>query len=45
MTALGIARYNDAASLEAASANLMVISLDEVAVDELAEGRLCRRLT
>jgi beta-phosphoglucomutase len=45
MTALGIARYNDAASLEAAGANLVVTSLDEVAVDELAEGRLCRRLT
>ena len=43
MTALGIARYNDAASLEAAGADLVVTSLGEVAVDELAKGRLCRR--
>jgi beta-phosphoglucomutase len=45
MTGLDAARYNDEASLEAAGANLVVTSLDEVAVDELAEGRLCRRLT
>ena len=45
MTGLGVARFNDAASLEAAGANLVVTSLDEVAVNELAEGRLCRRPT
>jgi beta-phosphoglucomutase-like phosphatase (HAD superfamily) len=45
MTGLGVARYNDEAWLEAAGANLVVTSLDEVAVDQLADGRLCRRLT
>jgi beta-phosphoglucomutase len=43
MAGLGIARFNDAASLQAAGANLVVTSLDEVAVNELAEGRLARR--
>ena len=45
MTALGVARFNDAASLEAAGANLVVTSLDDVALDALADGRLCRRPT
>jgi beta-phosphoglucomutase len=45
MTALGVARYNDAALLVAAEADIVVTSLDEISVDELAEGRLCRRLT
>ncbi len=43
MTALGIARHSDAALLRAAGADLVVAGLDEIAVDELAEGRLCRR--
>lgn len=43
MTALGVARHSDAALLRAAGADLVVTSLDEIAVYELAEGRLCRR--
>jgi hypothetical protein len=43
MTALGVARHSDAALLGAAGADLVVTSLDEIAVDELADGRLCRR--
>ena len=43
MTGLGVARLGDAALLRAADANLVVNSLDEVDVDELAAGRLCRR--
>jgi beta-phosphoglucomutase len=43
MMALGIARHNDAALLWAAGADLVVTNLDEVVVDELANGRLCRR--
>ncbi len=42
MTALGVARHGDAASLRTAGADLVVTSLDEVTVDELAEGRMCR---
>jgi beta-phosphoglucomutase len=45
MTALGVARLRDAALLQAAGANLVVTSLDEVTVDELADGRLWRRAT
>ncbi|MDR3534565.1 MAG: HAD-IA family hydrolase [Rhodopila sp.] len=45
MAALGVARHSDAAMLWAAGADLVVTSLDEVAVDELSEGRLCRRPT
>lgn len=45
MTALGVARHSDAASLRAAGADLVVTGLDDVAVDELAGGRLCRRRT
>jgi beta-phosphoglucomutase len=44
MTGLGIAKYDDAALLVAAGANLVVTSLDEVAVDAFTEGRLGRRL-
>jgi beta-phosphoglucomutase len=44
MAGLGVARYDDAALLVAAGANLVVTSLDEVAVDALADGRLGRRL-
>jgi beta-phosphoglucomutase len=43
MTALGVARHSDAALLQTAGADLMVTSLDDVAVDELAGGRMCRR--
>jgi beta-phosphoglucomutase-like phosphatase (HAD superfamily) len=43
MTALGVARHSDAALLRAAGADLVVTGLDEIAVDELADGRLCRR--
>ncbi len=45
MAALGVARLGDAALLRAAGADLVVTSLDEVAVDELVDGRLCRRPT
>jgi beta-phosphoglucomutase len=43
MTALGVARLCDASLLLAAGAHLVVTSLDEIAIDELAHGRLCRR--
>jgi beta-phosphoglucomutase len=43
MTALGVARLGDAAPLGAAGADLVVTSLDEIAVEELAGGRLRRR--
>jgi beta-phosphoglucomutase-like phosphatase (HAD superfamily) len=42
MLALGVARQDDAALLEAASADLVVRSLDAVVVDALVEGRLVR---
>src|SRR5438270_6251155 len=42
MLALGVARQDDAALLEAAGADLVVTALDEVAPDALAEGRLAR---
>jgi beta-phosphoglucomutase len=45
MAALGVARLKDAAVLQAAGADLVVTSLDEVAIDELLDGRLCRRTT
>jgi beta-phosphoglucomutase len=45
MTALGIARRGDAALLRAAGADLVVTSLDEIAINELADGQLCRRPT
>lgn len=43
MAGLGVARKNDAAGLASAGANIVVTSLDEVALDQLAEGRLNRR--
>jgi hypothetical protein len=43
MSPLGIARNHDESLLQAAGADLVVTSFDEVAVDELAQGRLCRR--
>jgi len=42
MAALGIARLGDAALLQAAGADLVVTSLDDVAVDRLVHGRLER---
>jgi HAD superfamily hydrolase (TIGR01509 family) len=43
MAPLGIARNGDEALLEADGAELVVKSFDEVALDDLAQGRLCRR--
>ena len=43
MEGLGVARKNDAAGLRTAGAEIVVTSLDDIAVDELAEGRLRRR--
>jgi beta-phosphoglucomutase len=43
MTALAVARLGDAALLRWADADLVVTSLDEIAIDELAAGRLRRR--
>lgn len=43
MAALGVARLGDAALLQAAGANLVVASLDEVDTAELAYGRLFRQ--
>jgi len=43
MAGLGVARHDDAAGLQKAGATIVVTSLDEVSVDELAEGRLLRR--
>ena len=45
MSALGVARLGDAGLLEAAHADLVVPSLDDVDVEQLANGRLTRRLT
>jgi len=45
MTALGVARLRDAVLLRAAGADVVVTSLDEIEIDELADGRLCRRPT
>ena len=39
MAALGVARHGDAALLWAAGADLVVTSLDDVAIEELAAGR------
>lgn len=45
MAAIGVARLNDEALLEAAGADLVVASLDDVALDALAAGRLEHRRT
>ena len=42
MTGLGVARLGDADLLRAAQANLVVSSLDDIALRDLAVGRLCR---
>ncbi len=44
MAALGVARLGDTATLASAGADLVVTSLDDIALDGLAQGRLCRRL-
>jgi beta-phosphoglucomutase-like phosphatase (HAD superfamily) len=43
MTALGIDRVGDGDLLWKAGADLVVASLDEIALEALSEGRLCRR--
>lgn len=43
MLAIGVARLNDEALLEAAGADLVVTSLDDVDIAALAQGRLQRR--
>jgi beta-phosphoglucomutase len=43
MAALGVARRDDAHLLQAAGADLIVPSLDDIAIDELAAGELRRR--
>jgi hypothetical protein len=45
MAALGVARLGDEALLRAAGADLVVTSLDAVAVEALVEGRLFARAT
>jgi beta-phosphoglucomutase len=45
MAALGVARLKDASELRAAGADLVVTSLDDVAIDALADGRLGQRAT
>jgi len=45
MAALGVARLGDADPLHRAGADLVVTTLDEIDVDALAQGRLCRRAT
>jgi len=44
MAALGVARLDDAKSLWAAGADLVVTSLDDIDLDQLCIGRLCRRI-
>jgi beta-phosphoglucomutase len=43
MAALGVARLKDASELRAAGADLVVTSLDDVSIEALVHGRLCRR--
>ena len=43
MAPLGIARIDDEPLLKAAGADLVVKSFDEIAIDDLAQGLLCRR--
>jgi beta-phosphoglucomutase-like phosphatase (HAD superfamily) len=45
MAALGVARADDAELLEAAGADLVVTTLDDVDLDRLTEGRLAVRST
>ena len=43
MTVVGVARLNDSDLLRAAGADLVVTSLDEIDIDDIAMGRLSRR--
>ena len=43
MAAVGVVRLNDQALLNEAGADLVVTSLDDVAVNALSEGRLDRQ--
>jgi beta-phosphoglucomutase len=43
MAGVGIARFDDAASLSSAGAQLVVTTLDDVSTDALAQGRIERR--
>lgn len=43
MTALGVARLHDAAGLHAEGADVVVTTLDEIAIEQLVTGRLTRR--
>ena len=43
MAALGVARLDDEALLHEAGADLVVTSLDDMALEGLAQGRLERR--
>jgi len=43
MAPLGIARNDDEPLLQAAGADLVVKGFDEISIDDLAQGRLCRR--
>lgn len=43
MAGLGVARLGDAALLASQGADLVVATLDEVALGDLADGRLCRQ--
>ncbi len=45
MTALGVARLGDAAPLWAAGADIVVTTLDQIAIEKLVEGKLYRRPT
>jgi len=45
MTALGVARRGDADPLHRADANLVVATLDDIDINALTEGRLCRSVT
>lgn len=45
MAGLGVARRGDAIPLKAAGADLVVTSLDDIAITELGQGRLRRRPT
>jgi beta-phosphoglucomutase-like phosphatase (HAD superfamily) len=44
MAALGVARAGDADLLAAAGADLVVTTLDDVALDQLAKGGLSSRI-
>ena len=42
-TVIGVARHSDMELLRAADADLVVTSLDDVAMNDLSNGRLSRR--